>query len=373
MNILNPIVAAACLSLCSAPILAQNYLELPITALPALELPEYSLLPLMQPDARVQMFYGASEIGQSSFVADELSFRFDGPIPQVGAPGPFAIQQLVIRIGTTNINTPGAAFEDNLTAPLTEVFNGPWTYLPDNGSAFPHPWGGPGGGLQFQFTNLAPITLAPGEWLVVDVQMIGNNIQNFGFAHALLDGAMTTGGVVDGAIVNYGSGCSAGTGLANATAAVEGITAPGAAHFLVGQNLGANSLVLGMFGLDNTFNSGVPLPFTLPGTNCALLTSIDATAVTFADAAGRVTGTDLALSLPADPAINGFLIYEQLASLVPAANAWGIVFSDGVEVTLGAFNLLGRQTYTVAHDTDATATYGNVVEPFGYAMRLRTL
>lgn len=373
MNTLNHVVAVASLSLCAASLTAQNYLELPVTAAPAAELPEYSLLPLMQPDSRVQMFYGANEISQSSFVADELSLRFDGPVPQVGAPGPFAIQQLIIRVGTTTVAMPGAAFEANLTSPLTEVFNGPWTYMPDDGSAFPHPWGGPGDGLRFAFSTLAPIALNQGEWLVVDVTMVGNNIQNFGFAHALLDGALATGGITDGAAVNYGTGCAAGTGQTSATATVAGLTAPGAAHSLVGQNLGSNAIVLGMFGLDNTSHSGIALPFLLPGTNCALLTSIDATAVTFADAAGAVTGTDLTLSLPADPAINGVVIYEQLASLVPAANAWGIVFSDGVEVTLGAFDVLGRETYTVAHDSDANAVYGNVVEPFGYAMRLRTL
>lgn len=373
MTTLNKAIAAAVLSMSSASLLAQNYLELPVSAAPAFELSDFNLLPLMQPAARVQMFYGANESSQSFFVADELSFRFDGPIPQVGAPGPFAIQQLIIRVGTTNIGTPSAAFEANLTSPLTEVFNGPWSYESDDGSAAPHPWGGPGGGLTVPFTNLAPVDLAAGAWLVVDVQMIGNNIQSFGFAHAILDGAMTSGGVIDGTTVNFGSGCVTGTGLPSATAAVEGITAPGAAHFLVGQDLGPNSVVLGMFGLDNTSYDGLLLPFTLPGTNCSLLTSIDATAITFADAAGNVTGTDLALSLPADPAINGVVIYEQLASLIPAANALGIVFSDGVEVTLGRFDVLGRQTYTVAHDSDATATFGNVVEPFGYALRLRTL
>ncbi|MGK0157174.1 MAG: hypothetical protein ACI9SE_004150 [Neolewinella sp.] len=367
------VIAAAVLSMCSTSLVAQGFLELPVTASPSFELSNFSLLPLMQPEARVQMFYGATESSQSNFVADQLSFRFDGPIPQVGAPGPFAIQQLIIRIGTTSIVAPSAGFAANLTSPLIEVFNGPWTYMPDDGSAAPHPWGGPGGGLQIPFTTLAPITLNAGEWLVVDVQMIGNNIQSFGFAHAILDGAMTSGGAIDGTTANFGSGCAIGTGLPTATAAVEGIAAPGAAHFLVGQNLGPNSVVLGMFGLDNATYDGLTLPFTLPGTNCALLTSLDATAITFADAAGNVTGTDLALSLPADPAINGVLIYEQLASLVPAANSWGIVFSDGVEVTLGIFDVLGRQTYTVAHDSDASATFGNVVEPFGYALRLRTL
>lgn len=373
MKNLHQAVAVATLSLCTAALTAQGTIELPSTANPAFELSEFSLVPFMQPDARVQMFYGANEFATASFVADELALRYDGPIPQVGAPGPFAIQQLIIRIGTTSVAQPGSNFEANLSTPLTEVFNGPWTYGPDTGSAFPHPWGGPSDSLLFPFSTIAPIALNPGEWLVVDLTMIGNNIQQFGFAHAILDGAETTGGIIDGAAANYGTGCAASSGAPNATAAVEGILAPGASHFLVGQDLGSNAVVLGMFGIDNTSYTGIALPFTLPGTTCPLLTSIDASAVTIADATGAVTGTDLGLALPADPAISGVMLYEQLASIVPAANGFGIVFSDAVAVTLGDWNPLGRQTYSVAHDTDATASHANLLSAFGYAMRLGTL
>ena len=373
MNTLKQSLAVAVISLCTASLTAQNFIELPSTAQPSFELSNFSLVPFMQPNARVQMFYGSSEVGLTPFVANEIAFRFDGPIPQVGAPGPFTIQQLILRIGTTSVATPGSDFAANLTSPLTEVFNGPWTYWPDNGSAAPHPWGGPNNGLLFPFTNVAPIAMNPGEWLVVDLTMIGNNIQSFGFAHAILDGAATTGGVSNGTAVSFGSGCATSAGQPAAAAAVVGTMAPGGTHFLTGTNLGANALVLGMYGLDNSNYVGVPLPFTLPGSSCDLLTSIEATLLTFADAAGSVSGTELALSLPANPALSGVQVYEQLASLVPTANVVGLVFSDAVGVTLGSFGTLGRQTYSVAHDTDAAATYANSLGAFGYAMRLGTL
>ncbi|MFK7739552.1 MAG: hypothetical protein AB8H80_04445 [Planctomycetota bacterium] len=352
---------------------AQNFVTLPSTAAPAAELSSFELLPFMQPNSRVQMFYGASEVGTLPFLATEMSLRYDGPIPQVGAPGPFAIQQLVIRIGKTAVPTPGAEFDANLTEPLTEVFNGPWTYQPDDGSAFPHPWGGPGDGLTWTFSAPATIVVNPGEWLIVDVQMVGNNIANFGFAHAILDGAETAGGISDGVTTSYGAGCSVATGQPAATAAVEGTAAPGAAHFLTGQNLGANALVLGMFGLDDQNYMGNSLPFALPGTSCELLTSIEASVIGTADANGAIVGETLALSLPADPALNGFVVNEQIASLVSSANAFGIVFSDAVQVTLGAFSPLGADYYMVGHDVDANAKFGNTLRPFGYALRLTTL
>ena len=375
MNTNSAIVAA---TLCAAALTtsalsAQGSIELPSTANPTFELTDYEQVPFMQPNARVQMFYGASEVGTAPFVATGLSFRYDGPIPQVGAPGPFAIQQLALRIGTTSVAVPGADFAANLSQPLTEVFNGPWTYLPDPGIAFPHPWGDPNGSLTWTFTQPVPIVVPAGEWLVVDVTMVGNNIANFGFAHAMLDGKATTGGAVDGVTGNYGAGCAATVGGAAASAGVEGTVAPGAAHFLTGQNLGANAITLGLFGIGDQLYNGTPLPFVLPGTACSLLTSAELTALTLADATGAVLGAALPLVVPADPALNGMQLFEQLAALAPGANPFGIVFSDAVAVTLGAFAVPGDDYYMVAHDSDASAAFANVTRAFGYALKFTTL
>lgn len=362
-----------CLCLAAASLSAQTYLELPLTATPSSELPNYSLLPFMQPNARVQMFYDATEVGTAPFTALELAMRYDGPLPQVGAPGPFTITRLQIRIGVTTIPTPGAGFASNLTQPLTTVFDGPWTYQPDSGMAFPHPWGGPNGTLTFPFSTPTPVLVQPGEWFVVDLQMEGNNISSFGFAHAMVDGATTSGGFVNGTAASYGQGCSPGGAAAAATANATGLFGPGGAHYLGGTNLGANAFVLAAFGLSNS-TSFVPLPFTLPGTTCSLLASPDLTLAAVADANGSLAGAQaVPLALPADPALSGIVLYEQLASLVPAANPWGIVLSNGVAVTLGTWTAPGRGTISVSHDTNAGAAYANAIRPFGYALRLRTL
>ncbi|HEX6814007.1 MAG TPA: hypothetical protein VF384_20455 [Planctomycetota bacterium] len=362
--------ATSCLCLAAASLSAQNYLELPATAAPTLEMSNFTQLPLMQPNSRVQMFYDATEVGSSAFVADQLDLRYDGPIPMVGAPGPFTITHLQIKIGATSVPMPGAIFAANLTQPLTTVFDGPWTYMPDPGSGAPHAWGAPAGSLTFAFTAPTPVAIPPGGWLVVDVTMEGNNIATFGFAHAMLDGATATGGIGNGSATSYGQGCSAGPGMPAATVTASGVFAPGGAHFLNGQNLGANAPVIAIYGL----SSGPPLPLTLPGTSCTLLASLDVTTLLFADATGAVNGNPAtALALPADPAISGYTIFEQLGSLVIAANPWGIVLGNGVAVNLGTFVNPGRGTYQVAHDTDANALFGNTLKPFGYAMRVRTL
>lgn len=358
----------ASLCLVAAPAFAQGYLELPATANPAGELPGYSLAPFMQPNARIQMFYDATEVGNSAFLLDELAMRFDGPIPQVGAPGPFTITHLSIKVGVTTIAMPTAGFADNLTLPLTTFYDGPWTYYPDPGSASPHPWGGPNNGLLFTTTTPIPIVIPPGAWLVVDLTMEGNNIASFGFSHAIVDGAPTTGGLTNGSATNYGQGCSVANGAPPATVVSSGLYGPGAAHFLAGSNLGQNAIVLPIFGLANT-------PFPLIGSNCTLLTSTELINVTFADANGTVAAGDPAatLSLPADPALGGLVLYEQMAALAPNANPWGLVLSDAVAVSLGTFGALGRGTYTVQHDTSATEAHANAVKPFGFALRLHTL
>jgi hypothetical protein len=349
---------------------AQTFLALPSTANPTAELPNFSLVPFMQPNARCQLFYDNAETGSLPFTANELALRFDGPIPQVGAQGPFSITRLQIRIGTSAVPAPGADFAANLTQPLTTVFDGPVSYLPDPGSAAPHPWGGTNGTLTFPFLQPTTLLVSPGEWLVIDLTMTGNNIAAFGFSHAILDGANTSGGVTDGSAAAYGLGCSASVGASAATLTTSGTYAPGAAHRLAGQNLGPNALALGVFGLSNTM-AFAPLPFQLPGTNCSLLASPDFTLATTADGAGTTAPNSLVLALPAAAALSGVVIYEQIASLVPTANPWGIVFSNAVAVTLGSFAAPGRGTYLCAHDTDQNATYANQVRAFGLALRLR--
>src|SRR5687767_1195240 len=113
---------------------AQGFLHLPASLSPATsELPNYALAPFAHGNSRVQMFFAASDVGASSFTANGRSLRWGGPLPQVGAPGPFGIQRLTLRIGATSVALPGATFAANLSQPLTTVLDGPWTYSPDPG------------------------------------------------------------------------------------------------------------------------------------------------------------------------------------------------------------------------------------------------
>lgn len=356
-------------------VLAQNYAYLPASLNPnGNELANYSLRPFMQPNSKVQMFFDATEVGSNAINLDELTLRWDGPLPQVGAPGPFSIQRLRINVGVSTVATPGATFAANLTAPLTNVFDSPWTYLPDPAVTGFHAWGEPGNSLKFPFTTPVSVTIPPNSWLVLEMVMEGNNIANFGFSHALVDAARATGGPVEGVVTNYGTGCSA-PGLAPAVIGSTGTHAPGAAHFVNGQNLGANAPVFLMLGLSDTTSSLGTLPLALPGTNCTFLQSIDTYRLLVANASGAIANNsqEAAVVIPPNPVLNGVVMLEQLLSVVPGANApWDFVLSDARRVQLGSLTPPSRGTWTVSHGSLATPAIADKVEALGLAVRLRT-
>lgn len=353
---------------CLSALQAQGNVFLPATANPTSELPNFSLVPFMQPNARVQMFYDAAEVGGSVFLADQLSMRFDGPIPQVGAPGPFTIARLQLRIGVTDVLAPGMHFQSNLTAPTTTVFDGPVTYLPDSGSMSPGPWGGTGDTLSFPFTAPLPIVVNPGQWLVVELVMEGNNIASFGFAHAIVDGINATGGPTNGTTTILGAGCSVTPGDPAASLVVDGLVAPGGTHYLKGQNLGPNRLGAVIVGF-----SDIPggIPTGQPG--CSLFATPDALAFLTYDGNGALPAAGIPLSIPANPVFSGVSLFEQLASTDFTLPNDGLVLSNALQVTMGTFTMPDRGVYMVAHDLDANAEHANMVKPFGFAVRFRTL
>lgn len=365
---------ASALFLC-ATLSAQGFLYLPAT-LPtnSVELGSYNLRPFMQTNSRVQMFFSATETGSSAFTANAISLRYDGPIPQVGAPGPFTVQRLRVHVGTTTVARPDATFGTNLTQPLTTVHDGVFSYLPDPGSAFPHPWAVPGTSLRIPFSAPVNIVVPSGGWFVVDLQMEGNNIANFGFSHAIVDGHLTTGGVADGSASNFGQGCGVSATAPAATIGSTGVHAPGAAHFVNGQNLGANSFAILLLSGSNTTSQVGPLPWNLPGTGCDLYTDLELSFVMFPDANGSIAPNQQmgAISVPANPAFNGVPIYEQFAAIVPGANAWDLVLSDARAIVLGSFTTPTTGVYAVSHGGDANAGVGDKVEAFGYALRVET-
>ncbi|HLU38360.1 MAG TPA: hypothetical protein VK081_03185 [Planctomycetota bacterium] len=352
---------------------AQTELYMPASRIPAnQELGSYRVEPFMQRAARVQMFYDATEAGAASFVATRMSFRFDGPIPAVGAPGPFRIQRVVIRVGTTTVGIPGPVFGDNLSHPLTTVFDGPATFWPDQGSIVPEPWGGLNDGLTFAFNQPVSITIPPGGFFVIDMSVDGNDIDGRG--HALVDAAIGSGGAVNGVAFSSDLGCSVTPNGSAATIATSGTHAPGGVHSIHGTNLGANAPVFAIVGASDAQASFGQLPLPVPGTSCTIYTSWDIILPLQANASGEVPefapGSHIAI--PALPWFQHVTLYEQLVSYVPGANPWGLVFSDKRTVQLGTLTPPNPGFYAVSHSADAFASVADDTGPHGYALRVTT-
>jgi len=363
-------VVAAILASAAA---AQNYLYMPASVSPNLqELGTYRIVPFTRTAARTQMFYDATEAGAASFTATALSLRYDGPIPPVGAPGPFTIQRLKIAVGTTTVAIPGPTFASNLTQPLTTVFDGPVTYWPDQGFFGPEPWGGPSDRLTFPFAQPVQIAIPSGGFFVVDLSLSGNDLN--GQAHAMLDAARGTGGPQDGTAANAGTGCSATQGGPAASIDTSGVHAPGGVHSVHGTNLGANAPVFAMLGGSDTVAPFGPLPLLLPGTGCRIYTSSDVMLPLQADGAGTIAAfaRGSTVAIPALPFFQGARLYEQLASFVPGANPWNLVLSDERVVRLGLLTPPSPGFYAVSNGFEADAAVADDAGPYGYALRIRT-
>jgi hypothetical protein len=364
-------LAFVAITVCASA-LAQGTLHLPASFAPdGNELDRWNDVPLMRKNARAQSFYDALETGATAFTARELSWRYDGPIPKVGAPGPFTAR-VRLALGSTAVPLPGASFAQNLSQPLTVAFDQTISYLPDPGSQTPEPWGGPQGGLVFPLIAPVPIAVPAGGWFVVDMSVTDNT--NDGLTHALLDGATVAGGPIDGNAFSSGIGCAAAPTAPTATIATSGVHAPGAAHSVHGRGLGAFASVFAGIGFSDSVGPVGPLPFTLPGTTCLIRHGWDAYWVMQADASGAVAAFAPPSLFPVspNPALSNLTFFEQLASVVPGANPpWGLVFSDLRTVTLGTLSAPPRGIYLVSHKDSASAPVADSVRPFGFALRVR--
>ncbi len=134
----------------------------------------------------------------------------------------------------------------------------------------------------------------------------------------------------------YGTGClaSGATARFRLTGASNNSWPGGTIQMsATAQNGPANAPVVLLVGLDPTDWNGIPLPFALPGTGAG------ASGTCYVQAPGTVqlgallssSGTfTFHITAPADPMLNGGLLYSQVVALDVNANAFGLVTSSGL-------------------------------------------
>lgn len=133
----------------------------------------------------------------------------------------------------------------------------------------------------------------------------------------------------------YGTGCTGSRGRPDL--AWFGMPMAGSTFQVTLDRGPLGSFAFLSFGDSDTQSNGTPLPYSLAGLgapNCAVLAS---PLVTMLYGTDPVTGQSSAtVTLPADPSLVGFPIYDQWFCYDPAANALGISVSNAGAGTIGA-------------------------------------
>lgn len=202
--------------------------------------------------------------------------------------------------------------------------------------------------ITFPFDAPYVLTLASGENMVIEVINYGNTNGNQLFTYPLDAHSSTTTTRL------YASGnptattgtLGRGYGHVMAFAQLGGATQPlhiqnsntpkiGTDFHFELLHARGNAPGVMIAGTSNTNSGGIPLPFSLaslgaPG--CSLLASTTITLPIMTNAGGDLA---LTLSIPSNPALDGFNLFLQFA-VTDTVNALGLVTSDGGQLTIGS-------------------------------------
>jgi hypothetical protein len=132
---------------------------------------------------------------------------------------------------------------------------------------------------------------------------------------------------------SFGAGCSGTAGIPRLS--WFGLPMVGTSWNVQIARAPGSGVALLAIGDSDAVASGLPLPLNLAALGapaCNLLTSFPVTVATPTDVTGEAV---LTLSLPANPAIIGFQLFNQWFVLDPPANAFGFTVSNGGKATVG--------------------------------------
>ena len=370
---------------CAAMVPAQGLLPANVQPVPS-ALPERSVLPAsLQPagaelasalpspflfeDARVQQLIGAAEIGNSVLTASALSLRLDGA-HRGGVGANFTVRRLRVLIGVTDrsVSESTAVFADNLSAPLTTVFDATDYRLSTASgvvSTLPMPFGGADGSLRFPFNQTLELSIPPGGSLVFELRIEGSDAAG----GVLLDGHVESpSSTVFGGETLGGSGCDNGANGPAATLEVLGQFELGSALTVAGTGYEPGTSVVTMLA------SEVMMPYvSLPFSGCRLFLDLGTAAPLSVRTAG-LTGELLPhvpgsmLPLPRLPSLEGDLLYLQNFAPVPASGR--IQTSNYRTIVVGNPGTPMVPARQIVHHQNADAEVASVTVHGSFAVRI---
>ncbi len=131
----------------------------------------------------------------------------------------------------------------------------------------------------------------------------------------------------------FGAGCQGGAGIPRLS--WFGLPRTGSSFNVQLDSALPSTVALLTVGDSNTTANGLPLPLSLAALgapNCSLLTSFPVTLTAGVDVTGQSVIT---LSIPANPSVVGFQLFNQWFCLDLAANAFGFTASNGGAAVVG--------------------------------------
>lgn len=287
-----------------------------------------SALPFALVGGRVQQVYDGAAIARAAATITSLSFRRDGGM-RVSSPGRrIPALKLTFGYAANSPTTMVRNFARNRKGTQTVVFNGAYALPPQQ----------PGRGVgPFNITIKAnqPFRYlrAQGDFLA-EIEMPGNSGNRlFYYLH---DAEKST--TVQAGFKKFGTAGPFQGGDSYELVSDATVLKPGGAVTLTARGLKRAYPALGAFGFSNSQWGAFRLPLDLRGAGAAgnfVYVSLDLLLPLPLQQSGSTFQGSSKVGIPSDPAFAGGVLFGQAIFFDPPSNALDLVFSNGVEMTIG--------------------------------------
>jgi len=254
--------------------------------------------------------------------------------------GTYQFKAMIVRIGHNTSGAMGPSWNNSFSTPPATVINQVnynWLVTQDTWSPMP-------------FSSPKPFIYNGKDNLVIEVVALGSNMNSKASFHRETElRAYKVGFTLNGRVATYGNGCP---GSNNKEPVFADYSYPliGADHFQMGlADAAPNTSAFFILGTSKTAFGPVALPFDLGflgASKCFLNSNIVLLlpgVTTSAAGEARIN-----LAIPADPGLEGGMVYGQWLVADPKANAAGLVTSRGMELILTEMNLTPSSTTSAA-------------------------
>jgi hypothetical protein len=339
------LVVAGCVS---ASLSAQGVPKVVPQTYATVDAPTDSPFPYVYDKTRVQHLIQGDRFCASSAVLFGFAYRYDA-VRGVALPQGFAIPNTTVTVGYSGSTAQGMAtsFAANRQGTQTTVFQGTYNLpqQPAPGAVTPF-------NITYKWTQPFIFVRSQGN-LLLEFVVPGQAQQKIQYPLDAVNSGVAS--VTRGTPGLFGDNSQSVLSLANPSQAQ-----PGGSIQLLNRSLTQNYPTVHVYGFSNQSYGPLTLPLDLtpfgaPGNQ--LENALDLIVLTQASAGGGVWNATSKLAIPMDPAFDGLALYATSISADPSANSLGLVFGDGLGITVGGVQSSGMQ---MLYSSDSSRPTGNL-------------